>query len=146
MRAINTGTSRRTFVAASLASGLALVMPPVLAQRQNRRPPMEVTIRANNGVMTLINVFDVDPENQQKLVELLTEGTESLMSNMTGYISASVHISKDGRRVVNYSQWRSVKDIEAMRQNSDVGPYMQRVAALAKFEAIACEVSYVHHV
>jgi quinol monooxygenase YgiN len=146
MRAINTGTSRRTFVAASLASGLALVMPPVLAQSQNRRPPMEVTIRANNGVMTLINVFDVDPENQQKLVELLTEGTESLMSNMTGYISASVHTSKDGRRVINYSQWRSVKDIEAMRQNSDVGPYMQRVAALAKFEAIACEVSYVHHV
>jgi hypothetical protein len=55
-------------------------------------------------------------------------------------------ISKDGRRVINYSQWRSVKDIEAMRQNPDVGPYMQRVAALAKFEAIPCEVSYVHHV
>jgi quinol monooxygenase YgiN len=146
MRVINTGTSRRTFVAASLASGLALVMPPVPTQSQNRRPPMEVTIRANSGVMTLINVFDVDPENQQKLIELLKEGTESVMSNRTGYISASFHISKDGRRVVNYSQWRSVKDIEAMRQNSDVGSYMQRVAALAKFEAIACEVSYVHHV
>jgi quinol monooxygenase YgiN len=146
MRVINTGTSRRTFVAASLASGLALVMPPVLAQSQNRRLPMEVIIRANSGVMTLINVFNVDPENQQKLVELLKEGTESLMSKMTGYISASFHISKDGRRVINYSQWRSIKDIEAMRQNSEVEPYMQRVAGLAKFEAIACEVSYVHHV
>jgi quinol monooxygenase YgiN len=146
MHVTNTETSRRTFVAASLASGLALVMQPVLAQSQNRRLPMEVTIRANSGVMTLINVFTIDPENHQKLVEVLKEGTESLMSKMTGYISASFHISKDGRRVINYSQWRSVEDIEAMRQNPDIGPYMQRVAALAKFEAIACEVAYVHHV
>ena len=60
-------------------------------------------------------------------------------------ISASVHVSKDGRRVINYSQWKSVKDIEAMRQHPDVGPYMKRVGALGTFEAIACEVSYVHH-
>jgi Antibiotic biosynthesis monooxygenase len=97
MRVINTGTSRRTFVSASLASGLALVMQPVLAQSQNRRLPMEVTIRANSGVMTLINVFTVDPENQQQLVELLKAGTESLMSKMTGYISASFHIRRHDR-------------------------------------------------
>jgi hypothetical protein len=74
---------------------------------------MEMTIRANSGVMTLINVFAVDPENQQKLVAVLKEGTEALMSKRAGYISASIHVSKDGRRVINYSRWRSVKDIEA---------------------------------
>jgi Antibiotic biosynthesis monooxygenase len=68
------------------------------------------------------------------------------MSKLAGYISASVHISKDGRRVINYSQWRSVKDIETMRQNPDFGPNMKRMAALGTFEAIACEVDYVHHV
>ncbi len=106
---------------------------------------MEMTIRANSGVMTLINVFAVDPENQRKLVAALEEGTEALMSKRAGYISASIHVSKDGRRVINYSQWRSVRDIEAMRRHPDVGPYMNRVAGLGTFEAIPCEVSYVHH-
>jgi len=95
--------------------------------------------------MTRINVFAVDPENQQTLVAVLKEGTEALMSKRAGYISASIHVSKDGRRVINYSQWKSVKDIEAMRQDPGVGPYMKRVADLGTFEAIACEVSYVHH-
>ena len=106
---------------------------------------MEMTIRANSGVITLINIFAVNPENQQRLVAVLEEGTEAIMSKRAGYISASLHVSKDGRRVINYSQWKSVKDIEAMRQDPDVGPYMRRVADLGTFEAIACEVSYVHH-
>jgi Antibiotic biosynthesis monooxygenase len=105
---------------------------------------MEMTIRANDGVVTLINVLSVDPENQQRLVGVLKDGTEALMSKRDGYIAASIHISKDGRRVINYSQWRTVKDIEAMRQHPDTAPYMKRVAGLGTFEAIACDVSYVH--
>jgi quinol monooxygenase YgiN len=145
MRVINAKSSRRTFVAGCVASGLAHVVGPVPAESQTRRQPMEMTIRANSGVITLINVFTVALDHQHKLVEVLKEGTEGLMSKMAGYISASVHISKDGRRVINYSQWRSVKDIDTMRQDPDVGPYMKRVAALGTFEAIACEVNYVHH-
>jgi quinol monooxygenase YgiN len=139
-----TNASRRAFIAGSLAGGVALTVPVPVAQAQHRRQPMEMTIRANSGVMTLINVFAVDPENQQRLVAVLKEGTEALMSKRAGYISASIHVSQDGRRVINYSQWRSVKDIEAMRQHPDVGPYMKSVAGLGTFEAIACEVSYVH--
>jgi len=137
--------SRRAFIACSLARGGALTVPMAAAEAQHRRQPMEMTIRADSGVMTLINVFAVDPENQQTLVTVLKEGTEALMSKRAGYISASIHVSMDGRRVINYSQWKSVKDIEAMRQHPDVGPYMKRVADLGTFEAIACEVSYVHH-
>jgi quinol monooxygenase YgiN len=140
-----TNASRRAFIACSLAGGVALTVPMPAAEAQPRRQPMEMTIRANSGVMTLINVFAVDPESQQRLVAVLKEGTEALMSKRRGYISASIHVSQDGRRVINYSQWRSVKDIEAMRQHTDVGPYMKRVAGLGTFEAIVCEVSYVHH-
>jgi quinol monooxygenase YgiN len=142
-RVIN--ASRRAFIACSLAGGAALTLPMAAAEAQHRRQLMEMTIRANSGVTTLINVFAVDPENQQRLVAVLKEGTEALMSKRAGYISASIHVSKDGRRVINYSQWKSVEDIEAMRQHPDVGPYMKRVAGLGTFEAIACEVSYVHH-
>src|SRR5215475_9201869 len=123
---------------------VVLTLPMAAADAQPRRQLMEMTIRANSSVVTLINVFAVDPENQQRLVAVLKEGTEALMSKQTGYISASIHVGKDGRRVINYSQWKSVKDIEAMRQHPDVGPYMKRVADLGTFEAIACEVSYVH--
>jgi quinol monooxygenase YgiN len=136
--------SRRTFITRSLAAGVALTLPMAAGEAQHGRQPMVMTIRANTGVMTLINVFTVDPENQQRLVAVLKEGTEALMSKRAGYISVSIHVSKDGRRVINYSQWRSVKDIEAMRQHPDVGPYMKRVAGFGTFEAIACEVSYVH--
>ena len=37
------------------------------------------------------------------------------MSKRDGYVAASIHVSKDGRRVINYSQWKSVKDIEVRR-------------------------------
>jgi hypothetical protein len=33
-------------------------------------------ISMNSGVITLINVFTVEPANQRRLVELLTEATE----------------------------------------------------------------------
>jgi quinol monooxygenase YgiN len=106
---------------------------------------METTIRTADGLSTLIHIFTVEPDNQQKLIEVLKDGTEAFITKMNGWVSTNFLTSKDGRRVVVYSQWRSVKDIEAMRQNSNMGPYLQRVAALAKFEAMACDVVYAHH-
>lgn len=106
---------------------------------------MEIAIRADNRVTTLINVFVVEPENQEALIRLMTEAAETLMSKQHGYISASFHKSMDGRRVVNYTQWRSPSDIEALRSKPEVQEYFARVGALAKFEPIVCEVSYVHH-
>ena len=115
--------SRRAFIARSFAGGVALTLPLPAAAAQHRRLLMEMTIRPNSGVITLINIFAVNPENQQRLVAVLKEGTEALMSKLAGYISASIHVSKDGRHVINYSQWKSVMDIEAMRPDPDVGPY-----------------------
>jgi hypothetical protein len=80
------------------------------------------------------------------LIQVLREGTETLMSKQPGYIAASFHKSRDGRRVVNYAQWRSPKDIEAFRTRPEIGEYFRRVRDLAQFEPIVCEVSYVHHV
>jgi len=106
---------------------------------------METTIRANDGTATLINIFTVEPQNQEKLVALLKDGTETSISKMTGWVSTNFFSSKDGRRVIVYSQWRKATDIEAMRQDAAMGPYLQRVGALAKFDAILCEATYVRH-
>jgi quinol monooxygenase YgiN len=143
MRQTGSTPSRRTFVGASL--GFALAAQAVPAHGQDRSPQMEATIRAGSVVTTLVNVFTVEPENQQKLVELLREGTASFFSKMPGFISSSVHRSKDGRRAVNYAQWRSVKDIETFRQNPEFAPYIQRITALAQSESILCDVVDVNH-
>jgi len=51
----------------------------------------ETTIRAGAPLITLINVFTVDPEDQQRLVELWQEGTDEVMSHLPGFIPANVH-------------------------------------------------------
>jgi quinol monooxygenase YgiN len=136
--------SRRVFVATGLASGLALTVQPVSAANPKRSLQTEITISPNRDVATLINVFVVEPDNQNKLIQVLKEGTEALFSKHPGYISASFHKSMDGRRVVNYGQWRSPKDIDAFRSKPEIGEYFKRVRELAQFESMVCDVSYVN--
>lgn len=62
------------------------------------------TISKDNQVITLINVFTVEPENQQRLVEMLVEATEKTMKHLPGFVSANIHKSSDGVRVTNYAQ------------------------------------------
>jgi heme-degrading monooxygenase HmoA len=90
-------------------------------------------------------VFTVVPERQQELVDLLVEATEQVMVGLPGFVSANIHRSDDGTRVVNYAQWRSRADFAAMRDNPTAGQHMGRAAALASFDPIICEVASVHH-
>jgi len=98
------------------------------------------TMASGRAVLTLVNVFTVKPEDQHQLVQLLIDATEQTMKHLPGFVSASIHRSLDGKKVINYAQWRSQKDFEAMRQNPKAGPHMAAAAALATFEPILCEV------
>ena len=60
-------------------------------------------IHANEQVITQINVFEVDPHNQDALADLLKDAIQRV-SGMSGWISASIHKSLDGTRVTNYAQ------------------------------------------
>jgi len=99
------------------------------------------TIDENSNVFTLINVFTVEPEKQQKLVAVLIEATQKTMKHMPGFVSANIDRSRDGKRVVNYAQWKDMAAFEAMRKNPEAAPHMQAAAALVQFEPILCEVS-----
>ena len=99
-----------------------------------------VTISKDNKVMTLINVFTVEPENQQKLVDLLIEATEKTMKNIPGFVSASIHKSADGVRVTNYAQWRSREDFAAMLKNPEATAHMKPITEIATFDAHTYEV------
>lgn len=69
-------------------------------------------IEAHTGVITQINVFTVPEGGQQALVDLLIEAAQAA-SRVEGWMSASLHRSLDGTRVVNYAQAR---DADAMRR------------------------------
>jgi hypothetical protein len=57
------------------------------------------TISKDAHLMTLINVFTVDPSNQSRLVELLTKVTDTFVRHARGFISSSLHRSRDGTKV-----------------------------------------------
>ncbi|HEX8671593.1 MAG TPA: antibiotic biosynthesis monooxygenase family protein [Longimicrobium sp.] len=102
-------------------------------------------IRTDAGVMTLINVFTVAPERQQELLDVLVEATECVMRHQPGFVSANLHRSHDGTRIVNYAQWRSREDFEAMLRDPRARPHMSQAASLAQFDPIVCEVAFVDH-
>jgi quinol monooxygenase YgiN len=89
---------------------------------------------ANDGPITLINVFTVEPADQQQLIELLTRATEDFVRHAPGFIAARLHRSLDGTKVTMYAQWRSTAEYEAMRAGPAPLPYLQRALAIAKFE------------
>jgi quinol monooxygenase YgiN len=137
--------SRRKFIAVGLSGGLILAAQPVSPQSKNGARSMEIKISANTTIATLVNVFSVEPDRQKALRELLIEGTKGFFAKQPGFISASIHNSKDGNHILNYSQWRSPADIEAYRSHPDFGAYIKRIVALTKSQAtFLCDVSYVH--
>jgi quinol monooxygenase YgiN len=115
------------------------------AYRQTRNRTMDTTIRVDDAVTTLVNVFTVEPDNQPKALALLKESIETMFSKMPGWISTNVLKSKDGRQVVVYSQWQDDKNIDAFRQDPRMKPYQQRFGALATHESFICDVSYCRH-
>jgi quinol monooxygenase YgiN len=87
-----------------------------------------------SGVVTLINVFTVDPADQQRLVDLLTRATDGFVSHAPGFMSAALHSSIDGTKVTMYAQWRSAEDYQAMRQDPGPRPFLEEALTIAKFE------------
>ena len=92
------------------------------------------TISKESKLLTLINIFTVEPAKQRELVDLLIRATETSVRHVTGFVSATLHRSLDGTKVAMYAQWRSVEDYRAMRNDPAASPYLQRALALAKFE------------
>ena len=107
---------------------------------------MDPVIRVDSGVVTLFNTFTCEPANQSPLIAMLKDITQNTFAKAKGFISSSFHATKDGKQVVTYSQWRSVEDVAAMRQIPAMAPYLQRIAAIAKFEAATTDVVWTLHV
>lgn len=117
---------------------------PVASISQPMPLSMKVaTIDPNTKLITLINIFTVAREDCERLAQLLKEGTDGWISRMPGFVSSTLHVSRDSQRIVIYGQWRNAEDIAAMRQSPEMPAYFERIKAMAmaKMEAITCDVS-----
>ena len=77
-----------------------------------------VTISEKTGLFTIINVFTVKPEQQQRLVDYFVQNMD-IAKKQPGFVSSNIHKSLDGTRVANYAQWRSREDIESALKNPE---------------------------
>lgn len=93
---------------------------------------MPATITAQTTGVTLINVYEVEPETQKALTDLISRLTEETIRHRPGFISVNIHASLDGTRVVNYAQWASQADFQAFVTSPEAQTQVQQFAALAK--------------
>lgn len=105
----------------------------------------ESTISVSAPVVTLINVFTVEPARQQELVQLLVSVTEEVMQHQPGFVSANIHASTDGERVVTYAQWESEQAFHSMMQDPHAREHMTATRRLAQAEPHLYRVASVHH-
>src|SRR5260370_37769781 len=106
---------------------------------------MNTTIEVTKKVATLINILTVEPENQQKLIELLRGNTETVFTRLDGWISTSFIAAKDQCHVVIYSQWRDFASVEASRANPHMVAYLPMVAAVSALESLIGDAGFNHH-
>ena len=90
------------------------------------------TIDPSIATLTLINVYEVDPERQAALALALSEMTECEIRHQPGFISVCVHSSLDGKKVVNYAQWESKEHFENFMRKPETVQQLKRFASLAK--------------
>lgn len=70
-------------------------------------------IDKQRSVLTVINEFQVTPEQQEHIVERFPPLMTDVVSKVPGFVSGNLHISADGERVLTYYQWQSQEAYEA---------------------------------
>jgi len=90
-----------------------------------------VLITSGDNLVTLINVFETKPEQQQALIDQWTRFTE-VVKHEPGYLGTALHKSTDGTRVINYAHWRSQADFDAFlrRHGADFAQFSQNAVRM----------------
>jgi quinol monooxygenase YgiN len=75
-------------------------------------------IRKGNQVVTQITFVEAEPGKQDEALSVMTQRAR-FMARQPGCISINLHRSLDGRRIVNYIQWQSRRQLEAAHQSPE---------------------------
>lgn len=104
----------------------------------------ESVIRDGESSVVLVNVFSCTPENQDRLIDAWKRGTDDLMVGFPGFISANIHRSFDGTRVVNYAQWESREAFQASLADPDIRAFFAELAGIGTPAPVLAELVSVH--
>jgi heme-degrading monooxygenase HmoA len=106
---------------------------------------MTTTIQEGRNILTSIDVFTVeDSSNQERLIDMLKDATQQILIKHQGFISANIHKSLDGSKVINYVQWENKEAIEKMLNDPSAIIHMNDIATIAKVDRSLYEVAFVH--
>jgi quinol monooxygenase YgiN len=109
-------------------------------------PETTITVTTGTEQVTLVNVFTVEPQRQDELVAALERATTTVFATVPGFISANLHVSLDGTRVVNYAQWASEAAYRAAMAQPDVREHVVASAALVEsYDPTLVQVRAIHH-
>jgi quinol monooxygenase YgiN len=75
-------------------------------------------IQENSDLVTQITTVKLSPDNQDEVLKLMTERAR-FMATQPGFVSISLHRSRDGTHVVNYVQWKDRKQLEAAHHSPE---------------------------
>lgn len=89
----------------------------------------------SNQPAILINVLKVEPANQEALIALLRQNTETVIRTLPGWRATRLIASGDRAGVVIYSEWDSPANVEAMRADPRMQAYFPKIAALASLDS-----------
>ncbi len=73
---------------------------------------------ANNGICTQITTVKLPRENQQQALDLMIERAR-FMATQPGFVSVSLHRSKDGTHLINYIQWTTLEKLESAHHSPE---------------------------
>lgn len=108
-------------------------------------PTSTIVATGDGDQVTLVNVFTVAPEHQQELVEALARASNDVFPTLPGFVSANLHTSLDGKRVVNYAQWASEEQYEASLERADVREHLaEAIRITTSWDPTLTRVHSVH--
>jgi quinol monooxygenase YgiN len=88
-------------------------------------------IESDKGVLTQINVFDVEPDNVDRLVAILKEAARTV-TRIPGWMSINIHVSLDRTKVTNYAQCASKEAWDAVMDVIYANGYIDELNAIAR--------------
>ena len=95
---------------------------------------------AEHKPITAINVFLVEPEDQERLIDRLTYVTDAFVRTAPGFMGSTLHRSLDGKKVAMHAQWASEAAYRAMRDNPASTAQLKEMLAFAMFDPGIYEV------
>ena len=101
-----------------------------------------ITTAQERDVVTLINAFRSEPQNQQHLIDAWIRATGERLESLPGIISAALHRSNDGTRVLNCAQWKSAQNWENLFHIGSES-WCREMTKYAKPDANLHEVCYL---